>query len=72
MIDLDALFDSLDFNNTDRAAGAGYTVVGGNQLWIDADNNDNTGANGGFELQIATVVVADGTFDDADVSAGTF
>jgi len=70
-IDLDALFDNLGFNDGDRAAGAGFTVVGGNELWIDADNNDNTGANGGFELQIATVNVATGTFDDADVNAGT-
>jgi Ca2+-binding RTX toxin-like protein len=70
-IDLDALFDSLDFSDPDRAAGAGFTVIGGDQLWIDADNNDATGANGGFELQIATVTVATGVFDEADVTAGT-
>ncbi|MGH6933722.1 MAG: calcium-binding protein, partial [Dongiaceae bacterium] len=69
-IDLDALFDSLGFSNTDRAAGAGFTVVGGNQLWIDLDNNNATGA-GGFEYQMATVNVISGAFDNADVTAGT-
>jgi VCBS repeat-containing protein len=68
-VDLDALFDLLGFSNADRAADEGFKVVG-NDLWIDLDNNDATGANGGFEYRIATVTVADGAFDNADVIAG--
>jgi len=70
LINLDALFDSLGFNNADRAADAGYKVVG-NALFIDLDNNNLTGANGGFEYQIATVTTVSGTFDNADVIAGS-
>ena len=45
-------------------------MIGGNVLWIDADNNNATGANGGFELKLATVNVVSGLFDNADVIQG--
>lgn len=70
VIDLDALFDSLDFSNADRAADAGFKVVG-NQLFVDLDNNNSTGANGGFEYLLATVTTVSGTLDNTDVRAGT-
>lgn len=72
-INLDALFDSLGFSNTDRAGGEGFQVIG-SSLFVDLDNDNGTGANGGFEYEIATIADAatvSGTFDNADVIAGT-
>lgn len=72
-INLDALFDSLGFSDADRAAGEGFNVIG-DSLFVDLDNNNSTGANGGFEYEIATITDAStvsGTFDNADVLAGT-
>jgi len=47
----------------------GFAVIGG-ELWIDGDNDDGTGGNGGFELLLATVATTSGVFDAADVTAG--
>lgn len=70
-LDLDFLFDSLGFGTAERQAGAGFTVLNRSELWVDADNNNATGANGGFELQLAAVSVVSGVFDAADVLPGT-
>ncbi|QQD17082.1 tandem-95 repeat protein [Spongiibacter nanhainus] len=72
-INLDALFDSLGFSNADRAGGEGFQVIG-SSLFVDLDNDNSTGDNGGFEYEIATIADAatvSGTFDNADVIAGT-
>ena len=70
---LDALFDSLGRSDADRAAGAGYIVDAATaRLLIDLDNDNATGVLGGFEYVLATVsAVTGGTFDNADVNAGT-
>lgn len=70
-IDLDYLFDALGFDDADRAAGEGFAVLDRSQLWIDRDNDDGTGANGGFELLLASVTTVSGIFDAADVLVGT-
>lgn len=56
--------------NADRAADAGFKVVGASRL-VDLDNNNSTGRNGGLEHEITIVFVASGASDDADFLYGS-
>jgi hypothetical protein len=63
-------FENLGFSNADRTADASFKVVG-TSLFVDLDNNNSMGRNGGFEHEITIVNVASGALNDTSFLCGS-